>query len=373
MKTVDTVAVFGGGNGAFITAADLALKGFKVNLCEAPELARTIEGVLETKTISLTTKQNPGFDGGIAKLNMVTCDAKAAMEGAQIAFLVVPAFGQRRFAELLADRVKEDQVIVLEPGNFGGSLEFAQVMLKKGKTNLPILMEFQCMIYTGWKDSPTTVWSSGYKKGNWTAAFPSKRTEEGMAVLRQVYPDVVAAQNVFETGLSNVNTVFHAPMLMCNAGWCEHTNGDFMLYWDGCTKSVGNLVQAVDEERMAIGAAAGMHLEPCLDILIRWYGHQGAKGNTLQEIMSTNPAYQFDKCPDNLQHRFFMEDIPYGMIPLRDLGKVAGVATPNTSAVINIVSTLLQRDLEKDARSLDRLGLEGLDLKGIKKVLTEGF
>lgn len=61
------------------------------------------------------------------------------------------------------------------------------------------------------------------------------------------------------------------------------------------------------------------------------------------------------------------------MIPVRDLGKVAGVPTPITSAVITLVQSLLQRDLETDARSLDRLGLKGLDLNGIKKVLTEGF
>lgn len=372
-KKVETVAIVGGGNGAFIAAAHLALSGFKVNLFEAPELRKNIEGVMETKTITLTTKQNPGFEGGVARLNKVTVDPEEAVSDAQVVFVTVPAFGQKRMAELLADYVKPDQAVVLQPGNFGGSLEFAQVMLARGRTRLPILMEFQCMIYTGWKDSPTTVWTSGYKHGNWVAAFPAKRNAEGLALVRQVYPDLVEAQNVFETGMSNVNTVFHAPMLMCNAGWCETTGGNFMLYWEGCSKSVGNVVTEVDNERMRVGAAAGMKLESCLEILRRWYGPQGAKGETLQEIMSTNPAYQFDKCPPTLQHRFFLEDIPYGMIPLRDLGKVAGVPTPVTSAVITIVQTLLQRDLEKEARSLDRLGLKGLDLKGIKKVLTEGF
>ncbi len=372
-KKVETVAIVGGGNGAFIAAAHLALTGFKVNLFEAPELSKSIEEVKKTKTITLTTKKDPGFSGGVAKLNRVTSDPAEAVSDAQVVFVTVPAFGQKRMAELLADHVKPDQAVVLQPGNFGGSLEFAQVMLGKGKTQLPILMEFQCMIYTGWKDSPTTVWTSGYKHGNWTAAFPANRNTEGMALLRQIYPDLIERQNVFETGMANVNAVFHAPMLMCNSGWCEHTKGDFMIYWDGCTKSVGNVVTEVDNERMRVGAAAGMDLESCLDILRRWYGPQGAKGDTLQEIMSTNPAYQLDNCPSSLQHRFFLEDVPYGMIPIRDLGKVAGVPTPVTSAVIQIVQTLLQRDLEKEARSLDRLGLKGMDLKAIKKVLTEGF
>jgi opine dehydrogenase len=374
VKQVKTVTVVGGGNGAFITAADLAInKGIKVTLFEAPELVSNIEGVMATKTITLTTKQNPGIGAGVAKMNKVTTDPAEAVDGADVIFVVVPAFGQRRMAELLADFLTEDQVVVLEPGNFGGSLEFAQVMLSRGKTKLPILMEFQCMSYTGWKDSPTSAWTSGYKVGTWAAAFPASRTVEGMAMLKQIYPDLISAQNVFETGMSNVNTVFHAPMLMCNVGWCEHTGGDFMIYWDGDSKSVGNLVQAVDDERLAVGGAAGMKLDPCLDIIVRWYGYMGCKGETLWEAMSKNPAYQLDSCPSSINHRFFTEDIPFGMIPLRDLGNLAGVPTPNVSAIITIVSTLLQRDIEKEARSLDRLGLKGMDLNGVKKILAEGF
>jgi len=375
MHKVQTIAIFGGGNGAFCHAADLTMRGFKVNLCEVPELAKNLEGIKDTKTIHMTTKGNPGMKEGPATVNLVTTNAAEALKEAQVALVVIPAFAQSRFAEFMAGSLREDQVVVLEPGNFGGSLEFAKVMMAKGKNKakLPILMEFQCMIYSGWKDSPNSVWVGGFKNDLRVAAFPNRRTKEGLEVIRQIFPKLVAAENVFETGLSNPNMVFHAPMLVCNAGWCERTKGNFMLYWDGCTKSVGNLVQSIDDERMAVGKAYGMDLENCRDMLIRWYGHQGANGETLQIVMSTNPAYEFDQCPSSLRHRYFLEDIPYGMIPLRELGKVAGVPTPNTNAIIQVVCTLLGEDLEKGARDLKQLGLTGLDVKGIKRVLLEGF
>lgn len=373
MKKVETIAVLGGGNGAFIHAADLSLKGFKVNLCEIKKLEKNIEEVKKSGTITLTTRNNPGFDGGIAKLNLVTSDPSKALKDAQVVFVVVPAFAQGKFADFISDSVRDDQVVLIEPGDFGGSLEFTKVLLRKGKKKLPIIMELQSMIYSGWKDSGTSVWASGFKKDLKTAAFPASRTEEGLSVLRQIYPGLKAAQNVFETGMSRPNVPFHAPMLMCNAGWCEHTKGDFMIYWDGCTKSVGRLVEAVDNERLLVGKAYGMDLDSAKEILIKWYGHQGAKGDTLQEIMSTNPAYQFDKCPSSLQHRYFLEDIPYGVIPLRDLGRVAGVPVPNASAIVTIVSTLLGENLENKARSLEQLGLKNLNVKEISKVMLEGF
>lgn len=373
MGNVDTVAIFGAGNGAFIHAADLALKGLTVNLCEVPELAENLSEVKKTKKITLTTKADPGFTGGTARLNFVGSDPQQALRNAQIAFVVVPAFAQKRFAEFMAESLREDQLVVLEPGNFGGSLEFTRTLLDRGKTRLPIIMEFQCMIYSGWKDSPTSVWAGGFKKGLKVAGFPAKKTAKGVSILQDLYPDLIPAVNVFETGLSNPNVPLHGPMLMSNAGWCEHTGGDFKLYWQGCTESVGNLAQAVDDERMAVGKAFGMELESSRDMLIRWYGHQGAKGKTLQEVLSTNPVYQDEKCPPSLQHRYFLEDIPYGMVPLCDLGSIANVPTNNAKAIITIVSSMLGQDLRTKARGLHELGLSGLDTQGILKVLSEGF
>ena len=36
------IGVLGGGNGAFITAADLTLRGFNVNMCEVPKFEKNI-------------------------------------------------------------------------------------------------------------------------------------------------------------------------------------------------------------------------------------------------------------------------------------------------------------------------------------------
>ncbi len=372
---IKRIAVFGGGNGAYITAADLALKGYEVNLCEVPEMARAsgIEEMKKAGGINLETRGSPGIPEGFARLNLITTDAKEALKAVQVAFVVVPAFAQRRFAEFMFDGLTPEQIVVLEPGNFGGSLEFAQVMRSKGNKDIPLLVEFECMIYSGWKSSPTNVWTSGFKRHLKAAAFPARRTGEAMKTLTTVYPFLQPVRNVMGTGLGNVNTVFHAALLLHNAGWAEHTNGDFYIYWDGCTPSVGRVVQAVDDERLSVGKALGIDLTNCKDLLISWYGHQGAKGNTLQEIMSTNPVYQWDKCPSTLRHRFFLEDVPYGMKPLEDLAQLVGVSTPTVSAIITLVGKLLGEDFRQNARDLRRLGLEGLDAAGINKLMSEGF
>ena len=368
------IGILGGGNGAFITAADLALKGFNVNLCESLKFESTINLAKKQGGINLEIRANVGLKGGFAKLNKIGTDIKELMADRDIIFVVVPAFAQKIFAECGAETFSPEQIIVLEPGNFGGSLEFAKILKDKGVKKLPILVEFECMIYSGFKNDSGSVWVSGYKEGLKMAAYPGNLTDKALAILSDVYPKLLPADNILETGLSNGNSVLHAPILALNAGWAEQPEmEEFLFYWQGCTESVGRVVEGVENERLDLGKALGVKLSPTKEVLLKYYGHQGAKGETLSEVLRSNPAYEWDYTPKTLQHRFFLEDIPYGMVPMEELGKLVGVRTPLITAIIEIGSRLANKDFRSEARDFNKLGLKGLDKKELlEKVYTGG-
>jgi len=124
---------------------------------------------------------------------------------------------------------------------------------------------------------------------------------------------------------------------------------------------------------LEVGKAIGAKLTPSKDTLIKWYGHQGAKGETLTEVLRSNPAYEWDYTPKTLKHRFFLEDIPYGMIPLEELGKLVGVRTPFITAIIEIGSRLANEDFRDKARDFNKLGLKGFDKEELlEKIYTGG-
>lgn len=367
------IAVLGGGNGAFITAADLKLKGYWVALCELPNLEKNIEGILKERTIELQIVGNPGLKGGVAHLDRVTTDMKEALSGAEVVLMVLPAFAQRPFAEACAPYLEDGQVVVLMPGNFGGAIEFSNILSQKGKGQKVMIAEMECMIYSGFKSAPTVAWVSGYKKGLRLAAFPGKETKAVMKRMLQIYPDLRSARNVLETGLRNINTVVHAPIVIHNAGWIERTKGKFLFYWDGCTPGVAYTAEAVDRERIALGRSFGLELTPMLDVSLEWYGHEGAKGNSLYEVLSTNPAYVKDDAPPSLNHRFLLEDIPYGMVPMESLGGLTGEPTPVTSAIITLASGLTQIDFRSHSRDLKSLGLGNLKIEELKRYVDQGL
>jgi opine dehydrogenase len=368
-----TITVLGGGNGAFITAADLSLKGHRVTLCELPHLGKNVEGAMRDLAIELQVIGDPGLQPGIARLENVTTDMKTGLSRAEVILMVVPAFAQKPFAEACAPFLEDGQTVVLTPGNFGGAVEFAQVLAAKGKGQKVLIAEMECMIYSGFKSGPALAWVSGYKRGLRLAAYPGRDTEKILETMHAIYPDLRPARNVLETGLRNINTVVHAPIVIHNAGWIEKTKGNFLFYWDGCTPGVARSAEAVDRERIELGRRFGFTLMSMLDVSLEWYGHEGARGTNLYEVLSTNPAYVKDDAPSTLHHRFLLEDIPYGMVPMESLGLLAEVPTPVTGAMITLASELTQIDFRSRARDLKSLGLENLGADELMKGMDEGF
>ena len=72
-------------------------------------------------------------------------------------------------------------------------------------------------------------------------------------------------------------------------------------------------------------------------------------------------------------HKYISEDVPVGLMPMRALGAAAGVPTPRIDAVVELACTLAGDEFSDTARTLERMGLAGMDARGIKRVVADGF
>jgi opine dehydrogenase len=77
--------------------------------------------------------------------------------------------------------------------------------------------------------------------------------------------------------------------------------------------------------------------------------------------------YRDLKAPDTLEHPFLVEDVTSGAVPMAALGRSTGFPMPIMESIVTLASALLGRDLEAEGRGLKRMGLEGLDLAGIRR------
>lgn len=365
------VTVFGAGNGGLATAADLSRRGFPVCLYELPEFAEALVPVQERGGIELDVLPSTGLGSGFARLDLCTTDTAEAADYGDILLVVVPAFAQERFARALVPHLQEGQTVILVPG-YLGSLVFGRVLAEKGISGAVLMGEMESLIYACRKRAPVTIWVRGYKHHLRMAALPARDTPRLLAAARLLYPELEAAENVLETGLSNANAIIHTPLVLLNGAHIERTGGDFLFYHEGMTPVVGRLIEALDRERLLIGDAFGLTgMRTIYRQDLGWYGHQGARGENIHDTHVTNPVYSWSKAPPGLDHRYVREDVPYGLVPMEDLAHLAGLSVPVMSSMIELFTVLTGEDQRNSGRTLAALGLDGIRVEELKRLVDE--
>ena len=365
------VSILGAGNGGFATASHLALEGNQVTLYEAPEFAASLDEVAAQGGIFLETLESSGLKGGFAKLANITTDIAEAIPGAEVIFVIVPSVGHRRFAELAAPYLEDGQIVVLAPGNMYGALDFAATVKKAGNKSNIIFAEMDSMMYACRKKDAKSVWLRGYKHNLGFSAFPGTRTAEALAKLKKLYPHLLQRDSVLATGVSNTNTTVHIPIMLFNIRNIE-TKSDLLFYGECLSPCISKFVEAMDDERMEFSRKGLFNLQDVKSLLIAWYGHQGAAGNTFWEAQANNPIYPNSKLPTDKNNRYLTEDVPYGLIPMMELMDLFGLPHPTMDVAERTASIFCERDFRKEARTLERIGLSGISGKELMDYVQIG-
>ena len=358
-----TVAVIGAGNGGSAIAAYLSSLHVKVNLCDLfPEY---IEGIQTAGGIDL-------IQDGACKhctLNLVTSDVAQAIRGVRLILVVTPSFTHRLIAEACCTALTDGQVVVLNPGRTGGALEFLTTLHAGGCTADITVAEAQTLIYSCRKTGPAAVEIYGVKHEVALGAFPATRIQMVLDLLHPFYPQFIPAKNCLETSLSNIGALFHPAPVLLNIGRIESDPNGFLYYWDGISPSVTVLIRAIDQERMAVARAYGVSILSAEEWLRHAYS---TSGEGLYQLIQNNQAYGDILAPKTIQARYVTEDVPMSLVPISELGKIAGVPTPNMDAVIQLTSEIYQTDFRSQGRCIARMGLEGMPKEEVAHYFETG-
>lgn len=372
MQKPQHITIIGAGNGGIAAAADLTIRGFQVTLCETSSRWRNLEAISDMGGIHLETLASTHLNEGFAKLHKITSDIEEALRETEVIFVIVSAFRQEEIAKLCAPFLHEQHKVVLAPGNFGGSIHFTNVLREAGCSQRISIGETECMMYACRKKDPTTIWIRGYKHNLGFAAFPASNTERMLATLQQVYPTYIPRSHVLETGLSNPNTFVHAPLMLFNLSNIENST-DILMYHQAFTESIGTIVARIEEERMTFNSRLpGLNLRPMPEIVKGYYAYQGAKGETLCALHRSNPIFSWTYLPKTLDHRYFREDVPYGLVPLYGFAEHISVPTPTLKAVIDLCCVVTGVNFYEQGRDLEQLRLAEYQAEDLLKyVLSE--
>ena len=369
MTTIHKIAILGAGSGGCAAAADLTLRGFEVRLYSRSE--QTLQPILERGGIELVEAEKNDF----VRPLLVTTRIDEAVADADVVMIAAPAVAHEALVTGLATLLRDGQILFLNPGHTGGSLHVASLVRRLGLKAKVSLCETVTLTYICRLTGPGRV--EIYRRTTHLpcAAFPGKLSSEIAREIGALYPNVLPAANVLETGLSNINAIMHPAGMVGNAGWIERSKGDFYFYREGITPSIARLIAAVDRERLEIVRRLGFAPLSFVEIFYQaglTSDRARASQSVYQAIQESLPN-QSIKAPASLDHRYLNEDIGYGLAPMAEIGKFVGVDTPVIDGLISLASEINQIDYRRAGLTLEKMGLAGIKPEKLPTLLYEGF
>lgn len=350
------LAVLGAGSGGLATAADLVSRGHTVRLYNRNA------GSLEAVRAQGGIKAGGPAGGGFAPLETVTTSLEEATEGAEAILVVLPATAHRGIAGALAER-SADAPIILNPGHMCGSLHVRRVFADLGRTAR--LAELGTLPYVSRSLTPGTV--DVYLRATAVPFSVVPDDEETAHLVDDLLPGQRRATHPMETWFWDVNMVLHPPGMILGAARIESTRGDFHFYGDGITDSVNAVMERLDEERIAVARAFGALVPPLAEAMatIGTADSAAAKCGNLGQAVRSGTANATIKAPPQLDHRYLHEDVPFGLVPLVALGRIAGVPTPVADGLIELAEVINGRSYRINGLNDEALQIRGAGIADV--------
>ena len=232
------------------------------------------------------------------------------------------------------------------------------------------------------------------RKRNFTVSLEGSFTLTQVAKLGELFPQAIFTKIPATTSLGNIGAILHPATFLMNYDDIKE-NPTYSFYMEGIAnnKMVGETIGKLDQMRLKIADKLGVKtfglegkdneiewaqimssmrekevgiydknllryirrdslsvLSNSIPSIYHWldytYGVERKIGESICEAIRRTPTYQTNSVP---QDRYIFEDIPTGLIPLRNLAKRFGIEHDVADAVIDMFERLFpQRDKSND-------------------------
>jgi opine dehydrogenase len=364
-RPIETIAIIGAGNGGCAAAAQLTQRGFDVRLYSRSR--STTEPLSAIGGVEYEGELGEGF----APIRLITNDAAAAIAGADLVLIMAPTHAHEDVARTIAPHLTPEQLVMAAPGH---TLLLIPGTIRRAGGKLGIYCDSSSLPFICRKSTPSKIRITRAAQILYFAAFPGEQIDAVAERIRPVLPQIQPTPSLLHTVFPYTNAIHHPPALLLNVGRVESTKGDYHHYYDGITPSVGRLIDTLDAERVAVAAGLGVTIERLPQFFFRmgYTDAAGRDGGTAYDVFHNSAPNRWIRAPATIDHRFLNEDVPYGLLAIAELGRLAGVPTPCADAVITVASIVAGRPYREDGLTRERMGIGGMSVAEALDLLKTG-
>lgn len=346
------IAILGAGNGGSAVAADLSIKGHDVTLI------KTTNSMHNENFKYL--EENDGkirlFENGettTTRINIVTKDLSKLSE-AEVVIVYIQTTYHEELIKRMVPHIRDNQIILFNPGYLSTTY-----MLKHCKNENITIVEAESSFIDCRISKPGEIRVGFRNVRNPLGVYPAKNKSMAQEKLDQIGIPFVYLSSVVEAALHNPNLIVHTVGAIMSIPRIEKTEGNYTMYHEVFTPSVWNILEKLDSEKMDVLEKLGFprlsYVEAC------------KYRNTLDETQDAKEVFFWYAAmptraigPVIVNSRYITEDVPQGLVMLEALGEQLDIETPICSALIEMASAALERDMRKNGRTPERLGEDNL-------------
>lgn len=276
----------------------------------------------------------------------------AAVTGADLVMVVGTVVFQRAMGILLADAVGPGQIALAVPGRTFGALELAW-WLGAGD-NRPTVGELQDLPWEVTATGPASIELSPPAPVR-VGTLPPLAASGVAQALSRALPEVGSSPTVLHSSLGDATGLVDVPALIVGGPGTRDEPGELLPGAERIDDSppagapLLNLVERLADERRAVAERWGVRDMPST---FDWVGRVARLRSEPGGAGARDAV---------------LEGTAGSLVPLASAGRMAGVPTPVTDAVITGVSAMFAVDLTAAGRRLENLGLAGSDLDAVRR------
>jgi opine dehydrogenase len=354
------IAVLGGGHGCYAAAADLAEAGHEVRLWRRD--AAALAEVVEAGAITLVDERGRRE----VAFGRATADIGQAIAGAELIVLPTPALAQADIAAAMAPHLEDGQVVFLAPGTFG-SFVMARLARAHGSKADLAWAETGTLPWLARKLGPREVRVTIRAVRLPTGVYPARKSDAALAVIARAFAAVHACGDALSGALMNAGPVIHPPLMVMNAAPLQHFER-WDIHAEGTQPAVRAVTDRLDLERIAVREALG-YGAPHYPLADHYANDRWMYGDAHKKLVDSG---DWREHIDLHTHRYVTEDTELGLAFLASVARWCGVDAPIAQGLLAVTGGFLGRDLRRGPRTLEALGLAGLDRSALQRLLHEG-
>ncbi|MDD9908912.1 MAG: hypothetical protein OXR62_04395 [Ahrensia sp.] len=361
----ERVAVLGGGDDARLFAALSLAQGCEVTLFSAYgselDAMRASSGIALRGDGPIGTYQ---FDRADTPSIRLTAQIDAAVKDADLIFLTGPIHKQRTYAMVLADHLKDGQVVALCPGRSLGALETAWYLRIGGATADIAIVEVQGAPF--WFAAQGAVLTLSEREPAVAATLPRGRPQV-LDALSVILPNIAPCESVLTSGFADGSALVEFPALLM--GGPALASGAIQIPMGGAplpenetfASLIGpeqrSIIEALAAERHAVAARFGVRDLPDAEGWINQ--HAGAlKGRGRRAVPALTEA-----------KALLRDGVIGSFVPLISAAELASVDVPVSRSMVTLASSVLGADIASAGRRLDTIGIRAADIDAARSAM----